>query len=115
MISARWQVAGGRWQVAGGRWQFVPASCPLPPASFQRYHSRLTNGGGMETRSIWRVAYLAIGVVAIALAFASIRMTGQSAARDARMPDGKPNLNGIWRAMNTANWDLLAHTVRPAV
>jgi hypothetical protein len=68
----------------------------------------------METRAIWRGAFLAVGVVAIALAV-SIRMTGQSSARDARMLDGKPNLNGIWQAMNTANWDLLAHTVRPAV
>ena len=69
----------------------------------------------METRSIWRGAFLAIGVVAIAFAVSSIRMTGQSSAHDARMPDGKPNLNGIWQAMNSANWDLLAHTVRPAV
>ena len=68
----------------------------------------------METRAIWRGAFLAGGVIAIALAV-SIRMTGQSSARDARMLDGKPNLNGIWQAMNTANWDLLAHTVRPAV
>src|SRR5579871_4226759 len=27
----------------------------------------------------------------------------------ARTADGKPDLNGIWQAMNTANWDLLAH------
>jgi hypothetical protein len=26
-----------------------------------------------------------------------------------RLPDGKPNLNGIWQANNTANWDLLTH------
>jgi len=28
---------------------------------------------------------------------------------------GHPNLNGIWQATTTANWDLLAHTTRPAV
>jgi len=28
------------------------------------------------------------------------------------MPDGKPNLNGIWQAMNTANWDLVEHASR---
>src|ERR1700704_5073820 len=26
-----------------------------------------------------------------------------------RTPDGKPNLNGIWQANNTANWDLQGH------
>ena len=34
------------------------------------------------------------------------------AAKAARMPDGKPNLNGIWQAMNTANWDLEAHAAQ---
>jgi hypothetical protein len=33
----------------------------------------------------------------------------QTAGRVPRMPDGKPNLNGIWQTMNTANWDLLTH------
>ena len=42
--------------------------------------------------------------------------TGQAqAARPARGADGKPNFNGIWQVTNTANWDLLAHTMRPAV
>jgi hypothetical protein len=35
--------------------------------------------------------------------------------RPARVADGKPNFNGIWQVTNTANWDLLAHTIRPAV
>jgi hypothetical protein len=29
-----------------------------------------------------------------------------------RTADGKPNLTGIWQAMNTANWDLQAHEAR---
>jgi hypothetical protein len=29
------------------------------------------------------------------------------------MRDGRPDLNGIWQAVNTANWDLLAHAARP--
>lgn len=28
---------------------------------------------------------------------------------------GRPNLNGIWMAMNTANWDLQDHAARPLV
>ena len=30
-----------------------------------------------------------------------------------RTADGKPNLNGIWQAINTANWDLQEHAARP--
>ena len=30
--------------------------------------------------------------------------------RAPRTTDGHPNLNGIWQAMNEANWDLLPHT-----
>ena len=29
--------------------------------------------------------------------------------RAPRTADGKPNLNGIWQALNTANWDLQGH------
>jgi len=29
-----------------------------------------------------------------------------------RTPDGKPNFNGIWQAMNTAYWDLEPHEAR---
>lgn len=32
-----------------------------------------------------------------------------------RLPDGKPDLNGVWQVMNTANYDLLAHAARPAM
>src|ERR1700722_8783082 len=35
---------------------------------------------------------------------------GQNAAYKApRMSDGHPNLNGIWEAVNTANWNLQDH------
>ena len=29
-----------------------------------------------------------------------------------RTPDGKPDLNGIWQVLNTANWDLEAHAAQ---
>ena len=48
--------------------------------------------------------------LATALLLATIPLVAQTAAsRIPRMPDGKPNLNGIWQTMNTANWDLLTH------
>src|ERR1041385_5997983 len=48
----------------------------------------------------------------VALLFLAACLPGQPVSRIARMPDGKPNLNGIWQAMNTANWDLEAHSAR---
>jgi len=39
------------------------------------------------------------------------RLAGYRAPRTA---DGKPNLNGIWQAMNTANWDIEAHGAQMA-
>ena len=32
-----------------------------------------------------------------------------------RTAAGKPDLNGIWQALNTANWDLEAHTAKAAL
>src|SRR5437667_181387 len=32
--------------------------------------------------------------------------------RAPRTADGKPNLNGIWQAVNTANWDVQDHAAR---
>jgi hypothetical protein len=30
-----------------------------------------------------------------------------------RTADGRPNLNGLWQAVNSANWDIEAHEARP--
>ncbi|MGE0360278.1 MAG: hypothetical protein AB7H93_17680 [Vicinamibacterales bacterium] len=32
-----------------------------------------------------------------------------------RTADGKPDLNGLWQALTTANWDIEAHTARAAL
>jgi hypothetical protein len=50
--------------------------------------------------------------------WATIPLTGQSAAGAYRAPraaDGKPDLNGIWQALNTANYDIQMHMARPAM
>jgi hypothetical protein len=42
-------------------------------------------------------------------------VTGQSRGyRAPRTKDGRPNLSGIWQAVNTANWDLQDHAARPS-
>jgi len=35
--------------------------------------------------------------------------------RAPRLPDGHPDFNGIWEALNEANYDLQAHMARPAL
>jgi hypothetical protein len=46
---------------------------------------------------------------------ATLPAAGQTAYKAPRTADGKPNLNGIWQALNTANWDLEAHAARPGL
>jgi hypothetical protein len=58
----------------------------------------------LRSRSAF-AAMLILGVVPLA---------GQ-AYRAPRTPDGKPDLNGIWQALNEANYDLEAHMARPAM
>jgi hypothetical protein len=54
--------------------------------------------------------------LAAVVAVAAIPAAGQAPAYKApRTADGKPNLNGIWQALNTANWDLEAHAARPGL
>jgi len=38
-----------------------------------------------------------------------------AASKFPRLQNGKPNLNGIWQAMNTANYDLEPHAARAAL
>ena len=60
-----------------------------------------------------------LGIVAMAAAvlWTQVRpISGQTQPYAApRAADGRPNLNGIWQALNTANYDLQAHAARPAL
>jgi hypothetical protein len=59
---------------------------------------------------------LLVGLVAAAVALLAITtdlMRAQTPANAVpRLPDGTPNLNGIWQVNNTANWDILTHRAR---
>jgi len=39
--------------------------------------------------------------------------SGAEAYKAPQTADGKPDLNGIWQVLNTANWDLQEHAARP--
>ena len=54
-----------------------------------------------------------LALPAIAQTPAARTPTRQAAAQGIpRTPDGKPNFNGIWQSMNTANWDLEDHSAQ---
>ena len=55
----------------------------------------------------------AITILITALWLGVLPSVGQAQAYKApRTADGKPDLNGIWEALNTANWDIQDHAAR---
>ena len=66
----------------------------------------------MRSRFTGLTIALAAAAAGAALSLAASRAVAQTptqAYRAPRTPDGKPNLNGIWQALNAANWDLQGH------
>ena len=61
-------------------------------------------------------ASVVAGVAAAAFAAGSLApLTGQSRAGGLPRLNGKPDLNGLWQAVNSANWDIQAHTAKAAL
>jgi hypothetical protein len=58
------------------------------------------------------VAIAAAALVALELALIPIASRAED-FRARRTADGTPDLNGIWQALNTANWDLQDHAAQP--
>jgi hypothetical protein len=53
---------------------------------------------------------LGIGVAFAALGLYQVSVRGEASAYTvSRTADGKPDLNGIWQAVNTANWNIQDH------
>src|SRR5712692_1839935 len=71
----------------------------------------------MRTPFTGSLMIIATAAVMAVIFLTAARTTGQTPAPPnpiPRMRDGKPNLNGIWQAINTANWDLEAQGGGPA-
>jgi hypothetical protein len=59
---------------------------------------------------------LATSLITAGVLLAATTIAAQAPAyRAPRTPDGKPNLNGIWQAMNSANWDIEPHAAGPGL
>ncbi len=63
----------------------------------------------------WQSAMVA-GVVGLCIAYGSELAVQTQAQRPAagfaRMADGKPDLNGVWQALNSASWDIQDHNAQ---
>jgi len=77
----------------------------------------------MNLRQVSSMATVAVAAAAVT-AVVTLSITGASGqpatgdsklAHAARPPriEGRPNMSGIWQALNEANWDLEAHAARP--
>src|SRR5258708_12860575 len=55
-----------------------------------------------------------VSAVAAIMVIGVVPLAGQE-YRAPRGPGGTPDLNGIWQALNEANFDLEAHVARPAM
>src|SRR5437879_412667 len=93
----------------------------MPRQRSQQCYDRPVRGGLllMRTTLTGVIAAVFTSAVLTVLFHASAPLAGQSAQtaayRAPRTPDGKPDLNGIWQAMNEANYDIEAHMARPAL
>ena len=62
------------------------------------------------------VTMVVVTATVIAFAFAPVSNAGQTPGDELppytapRMPDGSPDLGGIWQSFTTANWNILAHS-----
>ena len=64
----------------------------------------------------WSIAAIAAAAVVAVIILAVAWSAAQGVSPQSRIPrtlDGKPDLNGIWPAMNTANYDLEDHGSAP--
>src|SRR5688500_1286912 len=56
----------------------------------------------------------AVGAATFAMV-SSPPVTGQARTSNIPRLNGKPDMNGIWQTINTANWDIQAHSAKPAL
>jgi|KBSSwiStaDraftv2_1062776.scaffolds.fasta_scaffold29033_5 hypothetical protein len=61
------------------------------------------------------VAMMGVGAMWLLQTTATSRSNRSQVFQPTRTADGKPDLNGVWQALNTANYNIEAHAARPAL
>src|SRR5687768_17934643 len=69
----------------------------------------------MRWLSVMQASVVAGVTAAAVMFFSGPEVTGQSRSGAIPRINGRPDLNGIWQAINTANWDIQAHSAKPAL
>ncbi|MDH4062881.1 MAG: hypothetical protein OEW19_00665 [Acidobacteriota bacterium] len=69
----------------------------------------------MRSVPLLRALALAAAAITIVAVASWSPLTGQTRGPAVPRLNGKPDLNGIWQAVNTANWDILPHSAKPAL
>ena len=77
------------------------------------YYPLYREGADMRNRFTATGAMIPTAAVLAVLWLGMIRTAGQAPGfAPPRGPDGHPKLDGIWQALNTANWDIQDHSQR---
>jgi hypothetical protein len=66
----------------------------------------------MRERGGRMILLVAAAMSSVVLVAGVIGVTGQTQTNPTPRTKSKPDFSGIWQAMNTANWDLLAHEAK---
>jgi hypothetical protein len=69
----------------------------------------------MRWVSVAQVSVVAAVAAATFALVSSPRVEGQARAAGVPRLNGKPDLNGLWQAVNSANWDIQAHSAKAAL
>jgi hypothetical protein len=69
----------------------------------------------ISPRILRDISVALLGATIVAAGFWIATPVETQPARPARLANGKPNLNGIWQALNTANYDILSHSAKAAL
>jgi hypothetical protein len=69
----------------------------------------------MRWISILKTSLVSAAAAAAVALVALPSLTGQTKAPNVPRLNGRPDLNGIWQALNTANWDIQPHNAKAAL